>query len=310
MKKIFSCLFISAMFLSICSCNSTHYNVTSDEFSASTTDKIYLNEILEADTGIYDQEPNLNHKNIIDTQPESSVDRSKAEKTTVKIDGKDRSLDYSDTLFYPVGEKKVDCYYVDGNKDSLVLLNSDGSINSILYQFSQLNISKTESPDQVKLLLDQKLRDLVDISRYEYVQIPSSNESLGEGFGLYDYLYYNMMDGYMTDYIRVSVLDDGSVLGFSINEVETTATELNIDEKKEDELLVLKLKDIYTTAHTEYVSHKTVFPPQLVTYQGELYVQHYVSVVYRDEARGELSSFINTILLPVQAINRSNAMRE
>lgn len=308
MNKMFSFLFITTLFLSLCSCNDTSYHETSGESYLSAPDESYLNVILEADTGAYDLEPNLNHKNIMSTQPESSVDRTKEEKTTVKIDDKDLSLDYSDTLFYPVGEKKVDRYYVDGNKDSVVLLNSDGSINSILYQFSQLNISKTESPDQVKLLLDQKLRDLVDISRYKYVQIPSSNESLGEGFGLYDYLYYNMMDGYMTDYIRVSVLDDGSVLGFSINEVGSATAVLNIDKKKEDELLTLKLKDIYTTAHTEYVSYKTHFPPQLVTYQGELYVQHYVSAMYRDEVRGEQSSFINTILLPVQAINRSDAV--
>lgn len=293
MKKYFIFSLVVVLLMSFCSCNQIQRNKKSNE--------LFLNRIFEAGNDVYNQEMGFNHKNIVSDKVEYIVDQVDNEEFVVKINGNETILKYCDTLFYPIGEKKVYRYYANGKKDCTVLIDRGGHINSLLYNFATLDISKTASPNEVKPLLEQKLIELLDISYYENVNIPSATNTNENGFGIYDFLYYNMVDGYMTDYVRVSVTDDGNIFGFSVN-ILSNDVKLNIDKNLEKEMLNLKLSDIYTTEVTEYVSYNVVFTPQVVVYDGELYIQYSVSANYLHATNGEMTSFLNNILVPLHLI--------
>lgn len=290
MKKYFTISLATVLLLSLCSCHQTR-----------SEKEAFLKDIAEAGSGVYEQETDFHHSNVISDQAVQTVDSSVQAERVVSINGIDRQLAYHDTLFYPVGETTVYRYYIDGDEDCTVLMDQDGRIQSLLYHFATLDISKTASPDEVRPLLEQKLSELVELSEYEHVNLPSASSD-PNGFGIYDFLYYNMIDGYMTDYVKVSVSDDGNIFGFSIHNLASEDVHFSIDKDRENELLNLKLNDIYTTEHTEYVSYQLAFTPQVVVYHDELHIQYPVSANYTTKDNGQMTSLVNQILIPLRLI--------
>ena len=290
MKKYLTISLAALLLLSLCSCNQNR-----------SEKEAFLKDIAEAGSGVYEQEADFHHSNVISDQAVQTVDSSVPAELVVSINGSDRQLAYHDTLFYPVGETTVYRYYIDGDEDCTVLMDQDGRIQSLLYHFATLDISKTASPDEVRPLLEQKLNELVELSEYEHVNLPSA-ASDPNGFGIYDFLYYNMIDGYMTDYVKVSVSDDGGIFGFSIHNLASDDVQIRIDQELEEEMLNLKLNDIYTTEHTAYVSYQLAFTPQVVVYHDELHIQYPVAANYTTEDSGQMTSLVNQILIPVRLI--------
>lgn len=295
MKNIFAFSLSLLLLFSFCACNkSQDKNID------------YLDLIFEIRNEIGD---NFNHKNAIDSTPIYFVDESVSKEKILEIDNNEMKLEYSDTLHYPVSEKRVHRYYVDGDQNRAILIDQNGKVNALLYKFAKLNISNTASPNEVLPLLEKELIKWFDLSFYKHIDIPeqrSQDTAESKGFLSYDFLYYNIADGYITDFVRVSVNDDGSVLGLSIFNVSLDCSMVTINKDLEKELLNLKLNDIYTTDTTKYIDYEISFPPQIVVYNGKLYTQHHISAQYKDKKTGaEMSSYINTILIPVEVLNKS-----
>ncbi len=292
MKKIFIVTIVFALIFGVCSCNS------SKDYNREEC----LNMILEIDNDLCNTEKDFNHKNIVSDKVEYSTDDNAPLKIKCKINDHEEELDYHDTLYYPIGGKKVNRYFVNGNEDHVILISQDGSVNSILYEFITLDISKTATPNEVLPVLERELNKWINTSDYEHINIPEySNENI-QGFGIYDFLYYNSVDGYMTDYVKVSVSDDGCVFGFSINNLKYDNIRLDIDKELEIEMLNLKLKDIYTTDNTKYKSYNTVFTPQVVIYNDKPCIRYFVSADYSHATNGDTTSWLNSILIPVDLI--------
>lgn len=309
MKKLLLINIVVALVFSICSCNINKENnngnedISSDEVTdvkqINTED--YLNLILEIDSELYIIENNFNHRNSVSDKAEYLTDSSVVSIIKREIDNSEKELKYQDTLFYPIGEKRLNRYFVNGNEDNTVLVNQDGTVNAILYEFVTLDISETATPNEVLPVLVQELNKWIRTSDYEHINIPEYTEN-SQGFGIYDFLYYNSVDGYMTDYVKVSVSDDGCVFGFWINDLNYDNISLNIDKELETELLNLKLKDIYDTDNTEYNSYNTAFIPQVVIYNNKPHIRYFVSANYSYASGGEATSWINNILIPVDLI--------
>lgn len=264
------------------------------------TDKNVLNMIYEVDNNLYNIEKSFNHRNTISNNVEHSIEKNPPSSKKISFNDNEKEFVYYDTLFYPVGQKKVNRYCEDGKEDNVILLNEDGTINSILYKYTSLDINGNNNRNDVLIELKSELNKWVDVSKYEYVDMPEYYE---DGLEIYDYLFYNMREGYMTDYMRVSVSADGYVFGLSINNLMLDDLVLNINKALEEEMINLKLADIYSTEETEYKSYNTGFPPQVLVYDSELYIQYFVSANYKDSNGKETTSWLNCILIPVSLMN-------
>ncbi len=263
------------------------------------TDTNALDLIFEVDNNLYNTEKSFNHRNTISNNAEQSKEKNPPSNKKFTFNDNENEFVYYDTLFYPVGQKKVYRYSEDGKDDNVILLNEDGSVNSILYKYTRLDIYDKSDTSDVLIELKNELNKLVDVSKYEYVDEPEYDDALE----IYDYLFYNMEEGYITDYMRVSVSADGHVFGLSINNLMSEDFVLNINKVLEEEMINFKLADIYSTESTEYKSYNTVFPPQVVVYDNELYIQYYVSANYIDSNEKESVSWLNCILIPVSLIS-------
>ncbi len=292
MKRI-SVLLVLILVVLNCSCGST----------------VDLDSILEIDNGSLSQEGiTLNHKNAISDSPVKQKNEDVQTNIKIKINEEEMSLVYDTTYFYPVGAKRVHLYLIDGDEEKKVLIDESGNINSLLYSFAHLDISPFDSPEDVWKLLKPELSKYVNLANYASMKMP--NESQNDyGFSMYSYLFYNETNGYMTDYVMVSVSQKGNVLGLKINDLPTHDFEVDIDSEKEKNAIELKIKDIFNTDKTKYVSYKMEFEPRITVYNGQVYVEYYVSArfIRKDRAKAEeteMSSFLNSILIPLDMINK------
>ena len=76
-----------------------------------------LKKIYEIDSAQYGTEDNLHHRNLISDRIQYSVDSSMKSEKIVEIAGINHNLEYKDTLYYPVGQKTLYRYLVDGNEE-------------------------------------------------------------------------------------------------------------------------------------------------------------------------------------------------
>ena len=266
--------------------------------------ELYLEKILEIEQSTY-SDVKLNHQKIISDDVQHILDEKLKGNKIVAINGKEETLKYEDTLFYPVGEKRVYRYFIDGDEKKTVLIDEKGKINSILFDYTRIDIPKKASADEVLEPLKTELSKIFDISFYKNVK--HSNVKYNEsGFGLYDFVFYNEKSGYMTDYLRISVNDDGFIFGLRENRLNISDFEVNIDKEKENAAIDAKIKDIFTTDNTKLNSWEAASTgaPKITVYNGQLYVKHYIVANYTHTVYGgEISSFINKILIPLDLIS-------
>lgn len=306
MKKKLIYLSIVLLTGALLSCQSTNIQTiptTTNSVNSSPTqftNSEYLSMICEVDS-MYAE----GGSSTVSSMPIESVSDSAKREITMEISGISRHLSYHRTLHYPIGGETVHQYLVDYENNGSILLNQDGTIHSFLCTFATLNISKTESPEQILPLLKAELEKWVDLDQYEYVDLPESVDD-ADGFGIYNFRFYNQIAGYVTDSVMVAVNSSGAVFGCRIRKLPEDDISLNIDKKLEQELIELKMKNIYSTSDTkEYKSNsiKEHSAPQLKMYNNELCVEYYVSaILINKESGNEISSFIHTILIPVKLI--------
>ena len=271
--------------------------------SESDSTGVDLDSILVVDNGQLSEAEDLNYKNLISTKPQYFlVDAVKLE-TQMSVNNVECGLKYKDSLYYPIGCRTVHRYIVDGNEENTLLIDEAGNIKSILYSFTTLNINGTASPAELLEPLKAELSKILDITYYKNVKLPNANQD-ANGFGIYSYVFYNMLGNYMTDYLKVSISDDGSVFGLSINNSPLVDFKLSIDTEKENFAIESKLKEIYNTDTTQYKSYNMAFEPCIVQYNDQVYILYILSTDYLHSQHGEMSSYLNTILIPVDDISR------
>ena len=270
--------------------------------------KLDIDDIYVIDDGVFQYKTNdLNYKNIILDKTTLLFDSTIEATRTEKINGNEYQLEYCETLSFAITGKKVHKYLINGTEDHFIYFNSDGTLDSILFEFAKLDILPTASAETVQTLIIEELKGIVDLSKYEYIDIFGNNKEHKGKFGIYDFLYYNMNNGYMTDYLKVSVSDEGSIFGFSINNASVDIPPLTIDKKLEDKLLSEKLNNIYNNSSKIYKSYSMAFKPLVVLYDNELCIEYFVSVNYTDIKGGsETSDYIIRLLMPVHLVSDVN----
>ena len=200
-------LLLTFLVVFVAGCSQTDHTLRDNSGKADTlpnTDndpssiEIDLSAILEIDGEQLNIEAELNHNNLISAKPQYfSADNIQKIKELTLNDIK-YNLTYKDSIYYPVGRKTVHRYIVSEDKSKTILVDDKGNIDSILYEYTKLNIAQKASPEEVFESLKMELSKMFDISYYKNIKLPDSNQKT-DGFGIYDYLFYNNCDEYNKD---------------------------------------------------------------------------------------------------------------
>ncbi len=298
MKGVFNMTRIISVFLavllvfSICGCNKKADSKMNDDF---------LSRILEIDDGQYSAEKDFNHTNLISADPVLTVETTVQTTNNITLNDINLSLTYKDTAYFPLGDKLVYRYCVDGDDSKVIDIDMNGNLNRIRYKYITLDISKTATPEEVLTKLRPELEKIRDLSQYEFIKLPEQRESK-EGFGSYGFLFYNMEGKYGIDYLYVAVFDDGGVTGLYIYDLPDEKRNFTVNEDKLNDIIEAKLRSIYDTNDSKYVSFKKYGDYDYLTvYNGEYYLD--CSVVPKFIRNGhETSGFVISLLVPLDLI--------
>ena len=308
MKKLVFLVIALVFVLTGCGNNSNVTTLDSEGLSSDTNyNSHYLNLIYQNEEEHQSADPDLNDKNVISSLPTYYNDTNAKKKITVKINGAYEELIYSESLYYQVGNETLHLYLVNGESGKTVLIDENERICSLSYNFAVIEIDKFSTPEKVLDALKDALDEYVDLSHYEYTVMPNdkSEENDGSGFGRYYFVLYNSINGYRTDWMKVSVKDDGRVSGFNIIDFKYSINSLTVDERLEKEMLELKFKDMFTTGETEFISYSLDerHSPQLVIIDDKLCIEYCGSAKYLHKESGfELNSYLKYVYVPIEII--------
>ena len=291
MKRFIICIVMIIFAILTCSCEDQ------GEIDQKDIDSIY-----EIDVGCFKQETQVNHKNIINNDEVVSVDENALKTRTLSLGGCDYEMIYQDSIYYPVGDYKVDRYFIDGNEEKSVLVNRNGDIYALFFAFSEINISNTDTPEDVLPVLREELGKIIDMTKYEKVHIPKMSESDKEnGFRTYSFTFYNERYGFTSDTVTVFVSGNGNVRNLRIYDFPDELLSTKIENKKVEQLVEAKIKDMYTTDYVEYISCRIFGEKKLVIYQGEPCILCSVSPQYYEkESDKEWPGWLFDILIPTR----------
>ena len=306
MKKILSFILIFVFIIGLCSCGNQNNVTTTQNKNINNQSFDYLDLILQLKEDYLGVEEELNDKNIISDAPTHFIDNNVKETLVVKINGVDEELHYSESLYYQVGDQTLHLYLVNGEEGKTVLIDKNQKISSLLYKFTVINVNESATPEEVLLELKDILSEYLDLSSYKYIKMPEDKSKENDGFGSYRFIFYNSVGGYQTDWIKISVSDDGAVFGFAINNLKHNISSLNINEDLANEMLELKFKDMFTTEKTEYISYKVdeTYPRRVIVINDKSYIEYRGSARYLHKDSGlEVNSYSQYIYIPVEIIS-------
>ena len=217
---------------------------------------------------------------------------------SIVIDGVKHSLTYTGSIYQVLNNITRDCYYMDGNEDSIIRLEN-GQVSFLSYDQMKIDISPSATPEEVLPLLKTELSKLFDISRYEYVEMPKSKDK--DKFGSYEFRFYNAIDGYLTEALAVDLRDTGIIRPISMSRNDFNISTLNISEDLEHQAIELKLKDTYGEFYHSYIIHEGS-SKHLVLYKDELYIAYRIEPeIYRGD--GTMCPGVQDIIIPLDMIN-------
>lgn len=264
------------------------------------TKERYLNSIHEVYSGLTDLDGH-NHVNLVQLY-EEFVDVNAPKTIQMTINETEETFIYDETIRYSINDKIIHRYHKENDADKKISVDENGRVNSIHYKYVTFEIDSNASAEELQPLVEKELNKWVDVSKYDSVEMERS-ESSGD-FGKYEYCYYNYVDGYILDFTRITIHDDGSISHLNINNCSQNDVELNIDKKLESKLLDLKLEYIFDTDTSKYKSYHQVSTPQIVTYNNELYIRYSVAADYLNrDTRQEMSSWALDIIVPLELLS-------
>ena len=275
--------------------------------AACSNDEDVLSQIYEigGDSLSGAEDDNLNHVNVVSDIIIYSQEFP--EGTTISYDTGmiEYSLIYHETRYYPAREMTVHSYFVNGFGKSEFNLREDGSVFTILGDgLRAIDIDIHASPEEVRALMEPVTSDLVDFSLYEHTDLDIY--PFGEGFGRYEFRYYNMEQGYYTDIATVAVRENGNIANVVIENLPYDTSSIGIiDKEREAELIQKKLKSMCDSKTVEYQDYELRRVPRFKVYQNELCIYYSLDCNVYDLERETEDGFIAKLLIPVRLLTES-----
>lgn len=252
----------------------------------------------------------LNHQNTISISEKRLNEELTGHTKDFHLFAKTYNLTYDTTINYPARDYKVNQYKIEGTDEGVISFREDGTFYSYTNYYDPMcviDIKETDSSETVRAALEPAISKIVDVSKYEFVDVEASLSIEESGrFGMYIFYYYNAIQGYCSDVTMISVKDNGYVVGISIDDLNLEATSIGtISKEREDALILAKLKDMSDTDVLEYRSHKirkSSTSPQFTMFEGELCIQYTVSCEIYDTGLEDDRGFACRLLIPVRLL--------
>ncbi|MBE7067501.1 MAG: hypothetical protein E7385_08125 [Ruminococcaceae bacterium] len=243
----------------------------------------------------------LNHKNVISNEINYVQDQNAENTKKIVILDTEQTVTYFQTL-YQAGFDKTD-QYVWGSKDKgeYIYLGEENSIEGITGTFLELNIPLNAESHVVQKALENALLPLIDLTGYQNVKDSVATYNNEGQYYNYTFYYYNTINGYQSDSVRVHVKGNGEVFALWINKNNVNENDLLISKEKENKLLSLKLQDMCNTKDTKYSSFNINNTPKFYKFDGEICIQYDITIIYMDTQNNELTSR-QFIVIPVRLL--------
>ncbi len=300
-KRYSIILFVFFMVI-LSSCNTKHEETFSESNLGDDLNDV-ISEIYEIDNGYYSNNNAIIGKCIVSGKNTYSVDNDVEKTSVVEIIDNEYTVNYSKSIYYPVGDRKLDIYLI-GDTNNKVLFDKEGKIAAVLYNFEHIDISENETAENILPLIKPMLEKFENFIDYEFLDISRSFADDAPVFGSYTFLFYNEQNGYITDYCRVVVSCKGFLRGLVFNNLnlEENESDFNVDRDLETKLLTEKMKEIYNTEKNEFVSYSVVSQPRIVRYDGKLYIKNDVGATYKNELGYEVHDWLREFMVPLDQV--------
>ncbi|MBQ8165075.1 MAG: hypothetical protein IJZ94_04590 [Clostridia bacterium] len=249
----------------------------------------------------------VEYENPISDEVIYTTEKSVGEFSSITVDEKEYGLRYESTMFYPVDNRKVHKYNVDGDNDGIVLLHEDGSVFALLnMELTKIEVSEKSRDETMISGVMQAFDDLVDFSKYDCSRIEGPISDTPIAFGSYKIMFYNEILGYMTDCLTIYATDEGIVTDLWNSEkgIDTDDISGEINENLTDNFLIGKIDRMYRSRDTEYRGHTVVYWPEMKVYNGELCVYYSVKCELYDKTDGRNYTEKCELLIPVRLIEK------
>lgn len=274
MKRVILLIFALAFAFSLCACEQP----LSDEDIAA----IYVNP---------------NH-----ALPEPFVDQNAPLERVITVNGIELKLKYRDSLDY--GIFGTDDYYItDENGEGVVCISRNGAVESVEYDFGRVEMPDEASAEDVRALIGELLKDLVDISEYQNVQLKESNDR--EGNPIYIFYANNILQGrYTTESMSAKISEDGRVFYLQIDDLSSDVSGINVNDELVRCVIDCKYQDVYEKKDTKYKSFEFFIDhATFVEIDEEVYV-HYAAVAKYKNTSGEyVSGWCDNVFVPLRLIS-------
>lgn len=272
------------MLASTCSCHTQ-----TDSLSAE------LNQIYEVISLSYSHHgEQFNHSNIISSEKTYTIDASATREVQKVICGSELTFEYEKTATSDVSRKSSLIYTVNGDKGKKLYITSDGKLSMIAFDFAVIDMPEDGDTEKIRTLVEEKIRELVDISAYANTEIDTSGSGI-------DFSYFNSVGGCVTNWARVYVTKRGELSALRVGGVSGDLDDFTMDEEKVERLINAKCSAVYNTDSTEYVSYTETPRRSIVVRDGVTYVVFAVSATYRKDGV-ELSDFLIRIMIPLDMV--------
>ena len=292
-----SFLLVLILILTSFGCADNRYNGISTEYD-DVIDEKDLEHIYEVGYHTkYYMELELNRANVIPDGEKREAPSNILNK--ININGKEHMLTYEESQYSVLDNGIIDVYLVDGDPYSRIKL-CDGKIIA-MNSYTKVNISPTATPEEALKIIKKELKNLVNISKYDNIEMPLRKDS--ESFDKYNFSFSNTVDGYRVDTLVVTIYDDGRIRLSDFRNLDIKVPKFNINKELENEAIELKLKNVYGDAYHSYELSDSVYSMQhrVIYYNNELYISYMIepNLIYKGEV---VSNFIEIYLIPVGMI--------
>lgn len=297
---------INILFLTLASCfnheSNEYYNGISTNYDSVIDEKDldHIYEIAPVSSSFF--ELNFNRTRVIPKSEEREAPSKILDK--ISINNIEHKLTYVKSEYSLYANIIYDEYYMDGDQDTYLRLYN-GQILS-MNPYTKVDISPNATPEEALEILKKKLSKVIDISKYANVDMPSQKDT--DRFRSYDFLFYNSIDGYITDVFTAFIYDDGKINIGLIENLAVKVSNLNIDKELENKAIELKLKSVYGNAYHSYEIYKisddvNSRQRKVIFYNNELYIHYAISANFMYE--GEImSNYVEYYLIPVGMISK------
>lgn len=204
---------------------------------------------------------------------------------TVMYMGTSYELLYERSITYLFGDITVDQYSIVGSEKGSVLLLPNGAIYAIIgIPVKSLDISKYDDSDKVRIEAEKAFSSVIDFSAFEYVNVNESLSDKTNGFGLYQFVWFNMIGNVMSDrIITMSVKQDGEVSSIWLKNAVEQNFDISDDLNFEDYALNIeqKLIEIYGNDFIDYEIHST----ELTLFKGKPSIVYQLGIHYIEDGQ-------------------------